>query len=65
LAPAEETLEPETWRQPSEKPESQSWEVEAMVEEKRVEEAFVNVWRAVQALALPRLSPMVLAVLPV
>ena len=36
-----------------------------MVEEKLVEVAFVNVWRAVQLLALPRLRPMVRAMAPV
>ena len=39
--------------------------MEAIVEENKVEEALVKVWRAVQALALPRARPTVLAVAPV
>ena len=42
----------------------QSIVVEAIWDEKRVEEALVNVWSAVQALALVRLRPILLAVEP-
>ena len=64
LVPVEVTLPLDTWRQPFDAPERKSCEVEAMVDERRVVEALVKVWRAVQLLALPTLSTTVLAALP-
>lgn len=50
--PADETLPLETCRHPSEAPERMSCDVEAMVEEKRVEDALVKVWSPVQLFGL-------------